>query len=65
MNKLMAMLILGLGVSGAAFILSVPLLFKSNVEHFELVVVVGSAVVFGIFAVACLVLRKRLNRLTN
>ncbi|MFS3913553.1 hypothetical protein ACL9ST_04705 [Bacillus australimaris] len=63
MNQLMAMLILGLGFSGAAFILSVPLLFKSNTEPFELMVVVGLAVVFGVFAAACLVLRKRLNSL--
>ncbi|MCM2988377.1 hypothetical protein [Bacillus safensis] len=62
MNKLMAILILGLGFSGAAFILSVPLVFKSNAELYELMVVAGSAVFFGVFAAACLVLRKRLNR---
>ncbi|WP_415316279.1 hypothetical protein [Bacillus safensis] len=37
MNKLLAMLILGLSFSGAALILSVPLLFKSKPEQFELV----------------------------
>nr|MDF9458933.1 hypothetical protein [Bacillus pumilus] len=36
MNKLLAMLILGLSFSGVALILSVPLLFKSKPEQFEL-----------------------------
>ncbi|PRR92659.1 MULTISPECIES: hypothetical protein [unclassified Bacillus (in: firmicutes)] len=62
MNKLLAILILGLSFSGAALILTVPFLFKSKVEHFELAFFVGSAVAFAVFAVSCLVLRKRFNR---
>ncbi|APT47444.1 hypothetical protein [Bacillus safensis] len=64
MNKLLATLILGLGFSGAALILilSVPLLFKSKPEQFELVFTAGSAGAFAVFAVSCLVLRKQFNR---
>lgn len=62
MNKLLAMLILGLGFSGAALILSVPLLLKSKLEQSELLFAAGSAGVFVVFAVSCLVLRKRFNR---
>ncbi|MGG5178289.1 hypothetical protein ACQYAC_02965 [Bacillus sp. MM09(2025)] len=43
MNKLLAMLILGLGFSGAALILSVPLLFKAKPEQAELLFAAGSA----------------------
>ncbi|CAL8895625.1 hypothetical protein MKY83_09375 [Bacillus sp. FSL M8-0266] len=59
MNKLLAMLILGLGFSGAALILSVPLLFKFKLEQSGLMFAAVSA---GAFAVSCLVLRKRFNR---
>ncbi|WP_440602214.1 hypothetical protein, partial [Bacillus safensis] len=62
MNKLLAMLILGLSFSGAALILSVPLLFKSKLEQSELVFAAGSAGAFAVFAVSCLVLRKQFNR---
>lgn len=62
MNKLFAMLILGLGFSGAALILSIPLLFKPKPEQFELVFAAGSAGAFAVFTVSCLVLRKRFNR---
>ncbi|MCY9674431.1 hypothetical protein M5W63_18145 [Bacillus pumilus] len=62
MNKLMAMLILGLGFSGAALILSVPLLFKPKPEQAELLFAAGSAGAFAVFAVSCLILRKRFNR---
>ncbi|KEP25977.1 hypothetical protein [Bacillus zhangzhouensis] len=65
MNKLLAMLILGLGFSGAVLILSVPLLFKSNPEQSELMFAAGSAGAFTVFAVSCLILRKRFNRLTK
>lgn len=62
MNKLLAMLILGLGFSGAALILSVPLLFKSKLEQSGLMFAAGSAGAFAVFAISCLVLRKRFNR---
>lgn len=62
MNKLLAMLILGLGFSGAALILSVPLLFKSKLEQSGLMFAAGSAGAFAVFAVSCLVLQKRFNR---
>lgn len=62
MNKLLAMLILGLGFSGAALILSIPLLFKAKPEQTELMVAAGSAGAFVVFAVSCLVLRRRFNR---
>ncbi|MCM3034426.1 hypothetical protein M3579_00370 [Bacillus pumilus] len=62
MNKLLAMLILGLGFSGAALILSIPLLFKAKPEQTELMVAAGSAGAFVVFAVSCLVLGRRFNR---
>ncbi|ANT56797.1 hypothetical protein [Bacillus altitudinis] len=65
MNKLLAMLILGLSFSGAALILSVPLLFKSKLDQTELVFAAGSLGAFAVFAVSCLVLRKRFKRLTK
>ena len=64
MNKLLAMSILGLGLSGA-LILSVSLLFKSPTENFELMFAAGSAGTCAVFSVSSLVLRKRLNHLTD
>ncbi|MGE6632237.1 hypothetical protein [Bacillus sp. NPDC077027] len=65
MNKLLAMSILGLGISGAALIFSVSLLFKSPTENFELMFAAGSAGACTVFTVSSLVLRKRLNHLTD
>ncbi|PCK21254.1 hypothetical protein CEY02_08775 [Bacillus pumilus] len=65
MNKLLAMSILGLGLSGAALILSVSLLFKSPTENFELMFTAGSAGACAVFAVSSLVLRKRFNHLID
>ncbi|MCK8451490.1 hypothetical protein [Bacillus safensis] len=64
MNKLLAMLILGLSFSGAALILSVPLLFKSKLEQSELVFAAGSA---GAFSICCLMLSssKTIQSLKN
>ncbi|MGP9039505.1 hypothetical protein [Cytobacillus kochii] len=63
MNKILAMSILGLGISGAALIISVPLLFKSPIGNFDLTFAVGSAVACVVFTVSSLFLRKRLNEL--
>ncbi|WP_226569590.1 hypothetical protein [Bacillus stratosphericus] len=65
MNKLLAMSILGLGLSGAALIVSVSLLFKSPTENFELMFAAGSAGACAVFAILSLVIRKRLNHLTD
>lgn len=63
MNKILAISILGLGISGAALVSSVPPLFNSPIGVFELMFAVGSAAVCTVFAVSSLVLRKRLNDL--
>ncbi|KDE26417.1 hypothetical protein BA81_14671 [Bacillus safensis FO-36b] len=65
MNKLLAMSILGLGISGAALVLSVSLLFKDPNENFVLMFAAGSAGAFTVFTVSSLVLRKRLNHLSD
>lgn len=63
MNKVLAILILGMGLSGAVLIISVALLFKSPIDNVLKMGTAASAVVFVIFTVAALVLRRRLDEI--
>ncbi|MCA0972235.1 hypothetical protein LCM20_16625 [Halobacillus litoralis] len=58
MNKLLALSIVGLGISGAALVLSVPLLFRSPIETVDLMFAAGSVGACMVFAVSALVCRN-------
>ncbi|MGE8001496.1 hypothetical protein FOH38_22495 [Lysinibacillus fusiformis] len=61
MHKILAMSILGMGLTGAVLIISVALLFKSPIGNVLQMVTAASATAFVIFAVSALVFRRRLD----
>ncbi|AWP29459.1 hypothetical protein [Paenibacillus sp. Cedars] len=62
MNKILAISILGMGLTGAVLIISVALLFESPKGDVLKMVTAGSTVAFVIFAVSALVFRRRLDQ---
>lgn len=62
MNKVLAVLILGMGLTGAILINSIPPLFKSPVGNESVMITAGSATFFAIFAIPALVLHRRLDK---
>lgn len=58
MNKVLALLILGMGFTGSILIISVVLLFGSR-TGIVLQIAVTSAFVLALFTVSALVIRKR------
>lgn len=61
MNKVLAIAILGVGLTGAVLTFSIALLFKSPIGNMLKMVTTASAVAFVIFAVSALVFRRRLD----
>ncbi len=61
MNKILVFLILGMGLTGAALIISVALLFNPPIGNVLKVITAGSTIAFVIFASSALVLRRRLD----
>lgn len=61
MNKVLAISILGMGLTGAVLIISVALLFKSPIGIVLQMVTAASTFAFVIFAVSALVFRRRLD----
>lgn len=61
MKKILALSILGMGLTGAVLIISVSLLFDSPVGNVVKIVTAASIVTFVIFAISALVLRRRLD----
>ncbi|KUF34319.1 MULTISPECIES: hypothetical protein [Lysinibacillus] len=61
MNKVLAISILGMGLTGAVLIISVALLFKSPIGIVLQMVTAASTLAFVIFAVSALVFRRRLD----
>lgn len=61
MNKVLAISILGMGLTGAVLIISVALLFKSPIGNVLQMVTAASIVAFAIFTVSALVFRRRLG----
>ena len=61
MNKVLAIAILGVGLTGAVLTFSIALLFKSPIGNVLKMVTAASAVAFVIFAVSALVFRRRLD----
>lgn len=61
MNKILAITILGMGLTGAVLIISIPLLFKSPIGNVLQMVISASTIAFCIFAVSALVFRRRLD----
>lgn len=62
MNKILAFLILGMGLTGAVLIISVALLFSPPIGNALKIVTAGSLVAFAIFAISVLILRRRLDK---
>jgi hypothetical protein len=62
MNKILAFSISGMGLTGAALIISVALLFNPPVGNILKIVAAGSLTAFIIFAISALVLRRRLDK---
>lgn len=61
MNKTLAFSILGMGLTGAVLIISVPLFFNNSTGVVFQMVFAGSLTAFVIFAISALVLRRRLD----
>ncbi|MBT2286497.1 hypothetical protein J7E78_23505 [Paenibacillus polymyxa] len=61
MNKILAISILGMGITGAVLIISIALLFNSPIGNVLKMVTAASTVSFIIFAVSALVFRRRLD----
>lgn len=62
MNKILAILILGMGLTGAMLLNSIPPLFKPSVGNGAEMITAGSVSAFAIFAIPALVLRRRLDK---
>jgi len=61
MNKVLAVLILGMGFTGGILTMSIPWLFKSPIGGVALVVTASSTVAFVILTVSALLIRRRLD----
>ncbi|QUW20501.1 hypothetical protein JSQ81_11585 [Sporosarcina sp. Marseille-Q4063] len=61
MHKILAFSILGMGLTGAVLVISVPLLFNTPIGNVLKIVIAGSTTVFVIFAISALVFRRRLD----
>ena len=63
MNKVIALIIVGMGLTGAVLIISVALLFNPPIGNVLKIVTAGSATAFVILAVSALMLRRRLDEI--
>lgn len=63
MNKVIALIIVGMGLTGAVLIISVALLFNPPLGNVLKIVTAGSATAFVILAVSALMLRRRLDEI--
>ncbi|MCG3421048.1 hypothetical protein [Oceanobacillus jordanicus] len=61
MHKLLAISILGMGLTGGVLIISVSQLFRPPIGNMLKMINAASTVAFIIFAVSALVFRRRLN----
>lgn len=61
MNKVLAISILGMGLTGAVLIISVAFLFNTPIGIILKLVTAGSTTAFVIFTISALVLRRRLD----
>ncbi|GAF63501.1 hypothetical protein BTS2_0392 [Bacillus sp. TS-2] len=62
MNKVLAMSILGMGLTSAVLIISVSLLFNPPIGNVLKIVTAASATAFVIFTVSAFVFRRRLDK---
>ncbi len=65
MNKILAFSILGMGLTGAVLIISVALLFNPPIGNVLKIVIAGSTTAFVILAASSLVLRRRLDEISE
>ena len=61
MNKSIAFLIRGMGITGALLVLSIPFFFNSPISTTLKVVSLGLLMIFIIFATSTIRLRKRME----
>ncbi|WP_419888941.1 hypothetical protein [Paenibacillus xylanexedens] len=61
MNKILAISILGMGLTGAVLIISIALLFNPPIGSVLKMVTAASTLSFIIFAVSALIFRRRLD----
>ena len=61
MNKVLAVLILGMGFTGGIVTMSISWLFKSPIGGVTLVVTASSTVAFVILTVSALLIRRRVD----
>lgn len=61
MHKVLAISILGMGLTGAVLIISISQLFSLSIGNVVKMVTAASAVAFVIFAVSALVFRRRID----
>ncbi|WP_339296934.1 hypothetical protein MKY92_16415 [Paenibacillus sp. FSL R5-0623] len=61
MNKILAISILGMGLTGAVLIISIALLFNPSIGSVLKIVTAASTLSFIIFAVSALIFRRRLD----
>ncbi|RAI89775.1 hypothetical protein DET54_11358 [Paenibacillus pabuli] len=61
MNKILAISILGMGLTGAVLIISIALLFNPPIGNVLKMVTAASTLSFIIFAVSAVIFRRRLD----
>lgn len=61
MNKILAILILGISLTGAILMISIAQFFEPPTGYILKITIVATTVVFVIFTVYALVFRKRLD----
>ena len=65
MNKIIASLILGMGLTGGVLVISVPLLLNNPIGDVLKIVIAGFTIAFVILAISAIVLRRRLDEQTK
>lgn len=62
MNKLITLLIVGMGITGAVMIVSVAFLFDPPISSTLKLITLGSLLTFIFFAVSVTILRRRMEQ---
>ena len=65
MNKIIASLILGMGLTGSVLVILVPRLFNNPIGDVLKIVIAGFTTAFVILAISAIVLRRRLDEQTK
>lgn len=65
MHTILALLILGMGLSGAVLIISVSLLFNPPIGNILMIVTASSTTAFAIFAISAVRFRRQLDEIRD